>query len=91
MSSIQTIVEDAQKIASELIPPGGVLAEAVGVLTKQVEKLAGAELTSLTDAELGKAAPPAADQAAGAEPAKTIPELEAELDAAKRAQAAAGA
>lgn len=55
--SLSAILSDAEKIAGDLIPPTSVLGPVVGVLIKQVEKLAGAELTNLEDKALGIAPP----------------------------------
>lgn len=53
MSSVSVLIDDAEKIAAELVPSTNLLAPVVGVLIQHVEKLVGHELTSLEDKALG--------------------------------------
>ena len=86
MSSVSNLVEDAERIATELVPPTSFLAPVVGVLIKQVEQLAGKELPKLEDKVLGVPTPtPVVDDAAAAENA-ALKDRIAELERAAASQ-----
>lgn len=93
MSSVANVIDDAEKIAAELVPGGANLPEIVGTLILHVEKLAGGELERLTEKELGIEPPPAPAAEVSAESASAeqekIKELEAQL-AAEKAKAGGG-
>lgn len=52
-SSLETLLDDAERIVPSLVPTVHDLPQVVGVLIKHVEALAGDELHALTDDELG--------------------------------------
>jgi hypothetical protein len=69
VSTISTLIGDAEKIAVELTPPSSVLGRVVGALALQVEQLAGKELKPLAADILGAPAAPAPAPPAPAPPA----------------------
>jgi hypothetical protein len=83
MSSVAALLDDAEKIAEELCPPVAAVPRVLGVLIKQVEKIAGAQLVPLIEQDLGltpPAAPAASTPAETAYPAQ-LAALQAEIDA----------
>lgn len=85
--SLPAILQDAEKIAADLVPPTNVLGPVVGVLIKQVEQIAGKELTNLKDSVLG-VVPPVADVPPVQDQAGSPSEEQSELEQLK-AQVAA--
>jgi hypothetical protein len=73
-SALSVVLDDAEKIADSLVPPGSSVEKTLGVLIKQVEKIAGGKIAALTDKELGIAtAEQEQEAAAEKQPAPTAP------------------
>jgi hypothetical protein len=100
VSSLATILEDAERIAPDLVPSAADLGRVVGVVVQHLEAAAGHELPKLADELLGIPPPEGATEAAteaaqGAvtagtvaskSPADRIAELKAEAAAVEAAQ-----
>lgn len=71
MSSLSTILADAERIAGEFVPPNSALGPVVGVLVKHVEALAGKELPVLADDILGVTVPQPTEEEQAVEAQKT--------------------
>jgi pyruvate/2-oxoglutarate dehydrogenase complex dihydrolipoamide acyltransferase (E2) component len=79
-SSFQVVAEDAERIASHIVPALNRLPEVVGVVIAELQKIApGGRLEHLSDDELGVNAAAVAPEAAGTE-AGRIAELEATVE-----------
>lgn len=91
--AVSTVLDDAEKIAEELVPPVAAVPRVLAVVVQHLNEFAksntGKELIGLGEDILGIAPPPAADQASAAE-ASTDPavlaklaELQTEIDKLK--------
>jgi hypothetical protein len=52
-SALSVVLDDAEKLADNLVPPGSSVEKVLGVLVLQVEKALGGKIESLTDKALG--------------------------------------
>lgn len=90
MSTIATLIEDGEKVAESLVPPGSAVSRVVAALALQVEQIAGGELKHLEDKVLGIEPAPAAPGAAGVSAeSEQIKALQAQLAAIEGEKAAA--
>jgi hypothetical protein len=79
-SSVSAVLEDAEKIATEFVPPDSSLGKVVGVLILHVEEALGHKLEGLTDEVLGIVPTATATQDAEvADDKKEIAKLKQEL------------
>lgn len=94
-SALTTVLDDAEKIADNLVPPGSSIEKVLGVLILHTEQALGGKLESLTDKALGIAPeaekPPAAPAAPVPPTAPTNEANAADVAAAAKAERIAAA
>ena len=92
-TSLENVLDDAERIAPQLVPLSTKLPEVVGVLIAHLESIAGHELTNLKDDVLGIAPDPTVQEQAPAGSATETQLAEARAEnqqLRERLQAASG-